>query len=87
MIASEPTSTDMPTDENPLSASQKLVLRMLAAGLTNKQVARRLDVKDSAVAMRVNRAMKTLGTHTPTQTVLVAWVRGFLRDVQPLTRR
>lgn len=66
------------SDENPLTPSEVETLRMLAGGLTNKQIAARERAGSSAIANRIARASVKLGTHTTVQTVVVALCRGYL---------
>jgi DNA-binding CsgD family transcriptional regulator len=68
----------MDPDENPLIEHEIQTLRMLAGGLTNRQIATREGVTPTAVANRVARAARKLGTTTKTNTVLVAFARGYL---------
>lgn len=65
---------------NPLSPCEVITLQMLAAGLTTKQIATREHVGGSAVTNRMSRAARKLGTTTATNTVLVAYRRGYLSD-------
>lgn len=73
-------------DECPLSVNEIETLRMLAAGLTTSQIARRLMLGPTAITNRVSRAARKLGTTTTVNTVLVAFRRGYLAE-SPYARR
>lgn len=73
-------------DNCPLTAIEIETLRMLAAGLTVRQIARRHLVGPTSITNRVSRAAKKLGTSTTVNTVLVAFRRGYLSN-SPYSRR
>lgn len=68
---------------NPLSTSEVQALRMLAVGLTTRQIADRLKLSPTSITNRVSRAARKLGTTTAVNTVLVAHCRGYLRVAVP----
>lgn len=78
-MASEP-------EPNPLTAKEIETLRMLAGGLTPKQIAAREYAGGTAVSNRIARAAVKLGTKTTTHTVVVALCRGYLKT-SPYARR
>jgi DNA-binding NarL/FixJ family response regulator len=72
--------------ECPLTPVEIQALRLLAAGLTHQEIAERENVGSTAITNRVTRAGRKLGTVTPTQTVVVALCRGYLKK-SPYARR
>lgn len=64
-----------------LSHDQLLVLRMLAAGLQQQEIADRLVMSKTGVGSRVQRAVVVLGARTTTQAVYLATRRGLLDNV------
>lgn len=64
--------------ENPLTPTEVQALRMLAEGLTTRQIAGRLHRSPTSITNRVSRAARKLGTTTTVNTVLVAYRRGYL---------
>lgn len=54
------------------------VLRLIAEGLTNRQIARRLTVSLSTVKTHVNNVFAKLGTASRTETVIAATARRLL---------
>lgn len=70
----------MAEPSNPLSRSEREALRMLAAGLTVRQIAARLHLSPTSITNRVSRAARRLGTTTTVNTVLVAYRRGYLAE-------
>jgi DNA-binding NarL/FixJ family response regulator len=61
-----------------LSAREREVLRLVADGLSNKQIARRLDIAERTVKFHVNSAMTKLGAENRAQAVAVAVRRRLL---------
>ena len=51
------------TNETDLTARQKEVLRLLAAGKSNKQIASALGISEGTVKAHVNAAFRALGVH------------------------
>jgi DNA-binding NarL/FixJ family response regulator len=64
-----------------LNGDQILVLRMLAAGLQQQEIAARLVMSKTGVAARVHRAVLVLGARTTAQAVYLAARRGLLDNV------
>ena len=62
----------------PLTPRQGEVLRHVARGLTDKQIARTLDLSPRTVEMHVARALDALGCHTRAEAVHLATQRGWL---------
>jgi len=61
-----------------LSARERDVLRFVADGLSNKQIARRLEITERTVKYHVNSAMTKLGADNRAQAVAVAVRRRIL---------
>lgn len=64
-----------------LSAREEEVLRLVAEGLTNKQIARRLIITESTVKTHVTSLLNKLGVDSRAQAVAVAAHQGFLETV------
>jgi DNA-binding NarL/FixJ family response regulator len=54
------------------------VLKLLAEGLPNKQIADRLDISDHTVKFHVNGLLRKLGAHSRTEAVTVATRSGLI---------
>ena len=54
------------------------VLKLLAEGLPNKQIAHRLDISDHTVKFQVNGLLRKLGAHSRTEAVTVATRSGLI---------
>lgn len=63
-----------------LTQRQRQVLRLVAAGRTDKQVARELDLSPRTVEMHVAGALRSLGCATRAEAVHAASQRGLLHD-------
>lgn len=61
-----------------LSAREREVLRLVADGLSNKQIGRRLEIAERTVKFHVNSAMTKLGADNRAQAVAVAVRRRLL---------
>ncbi len=62
-------------DESPLdrlTQRQREVLRLIAAGMTNKAISRRLGVTENTVKVHITSILKTLGVNNRTQAVISA---------------
>jgi DNA-binding NarL/FixJ family response regulator len=57
---------------DPLTAREQDVLALLAAGLTNKEIASRLGITDHTVKFHVNAILAKLGAETRTEAVVHA---------------
>ncbi|UXY26802.1 response regulator transcription factor [Streptomyces sp. HUAS TT20] len=62
-----------------LTGREKEVLRQLAAGLTNAEIARRMEVGPATVKTHVAAVLAKTGTRDRTQAVIAAYEAGFLR--------
>lgn len=63
---------------NPLSPRELDVLALIAVGCGNPEVGRRLGLGPETVKSYLSNAMRKLGTHSRTETVVVARRAGFL---------
>ncbi len=55
-----------------LTPRQREVLRLIAAGMTNKSIAQQLDVTENTVKVHITSILKTLGVSNRTQAVITA---------------
>lgn len=62
-----------------LTGREREVLVLVAAGLTNDGIARRLEVSPLTVKTHVNRAMSKLGARDRAQLVVIAYESGLVR--------
>jgi two-component system, NarL family, nitrate/nitrite response regulator NarL len=62
----------------PLTAREREVLRFLASGQTNKEIAQRLGVTDHTIKFHVNGILGKLGAATRTEAVVEAARRGII---------
>jgi Response regulator containing a CheY-like receiver domain and an HTH DNA-binding domain len=62
----------------PLTVREREVLRLLANGLTNKEIAQRLGVTDHTIKFHVNGILGKLGAATRTEAVVEAARRGII---------
>lgn len=67
-----PPSAGKPGDPSPLSPRELEVAVLVARGLTNKEVARRLAIKEQTVGRHLENINKELGIHSRVQ--LTNWV-------------
>jgi LuxR family maltose regulon positive regulatory protein len=65
---------------DPLSARELEILRMIATGLSNEEIAAILVVAVSTVKTHINSLYSKLGTHRRTQAVAIARELGVLVD-------
>lgn len=73
----EPGETAQPLLEE-LTAREGEVLQLLAAGLSNKAIARRLGISEHTVKFHVAAIMSKLGTHSRTETLARAARAGLI---------
>lgn len=75
-LADDPAPVAVPTTqawaELPLTPRQKGVLELLARGMSNKEIARELNVSVDTVKDHVAAVLKALGASSRTQAVLIA---------------
>ncbi|MFC8589605.1 response regulator transcription factor, partial [Streptomyces sp. NPDC057217] len=62
-----------------LTAREREVLVLVAGGLSNDEIGRRLDVSPLTVKTHVNRAMAKLGARDRAQLVVTAYESGLVR--------
>jgi len=72
------TSATAPQSE--LTDREQAVLRLVASGLANKQIAKRLGIRESTVKAHLSRAFQRLGVTDRTSAAL--WVRAHLPEEQ-----
>jgi two-component system, NarL family, response regulator len=66
-------------NERPLTEREADVLRLLATGLANKQIAAKLKVTDGTVKTHVNNLLQKLGAAGRTEATAVAIRRGLVK--------
>ncbi|MCT7356796.1 response regulator transcription factor [Streptomyces sp. 15-116A] len=75
-----PTAPAPPAWVARLTARESEVLRHMAAGLTNAEIARRMEVGPATVKTHVASVLAKTGARDRTQAVIAAYEAGFLRD-------
>jgi DNA-binding CsgD family transcriptional regulator len=70
--------TSVTTTDQPLTARQIEVLVLVAEGLTNGQIGRKLGITEDAAKQRTTRICERLGVNSRAAAVNVAWERGIL---------
>lgn len=63
-----------------LTEAELVVYRHLCAGLSIREIARRLYVSESGVSMRILRGARRLGARNTAQAVHIATARGLLQE-------
>jgi two-component system, NarL family, nitrate/nitrite response regulator NarL len=71
-------SPDLPTDFEALTPREQQVLSLLAEGLTNRGIARRLNISDHTVKFHVNAILGKLGAESRTDAVVRATRAGLI---------
>ncbi len=74
MTSSEPTpkNLDAPDPQVSLTRRERDILRLLAQGLSNKEIAAQLHLSEKTIKNRVSEILSKLGLHNRTQAAL--WV-------------
>jgi DNA-binding NarL/FixJ family response regulator len=78
MLAHEPAEDTVTTDAEALTAREIQVLELLAEGLSNKGIGRRLDISDQTVKFHVAAITGKLGAANRTEAVRRAVRRGLI---------
>jgi DNA-binding CsgD family transcriptional regulator len=78
-------SRDLETDPAPLlTRQQRVVIELVAAGLANRQIARRIGLSSQAVAYHVTRVMRGFGVENRAALVAKAYhTKTLCRDCWP----
>jgi len=71
-------TTRVNQDDTPLTERQTEVLRLIAEGCSNKEIARRLDLSENTVKIHVSAVFRALGVNNRTQAAVVARQKGVL---------
>ena len=64
--------------EPPFTDREREVTRLIASGLTNREIGRRIFVSESTAKFHVRNVMRKLGVHSRAQVVYAAGKRGLL---------
>lgn len=72
-----------PTTEPALTERQREVLRLLVEGLTNKEIAQRMEIALATVKNHVHGLLARLGTHRRQDAVRAAYLAGVVDDFLP----
>lgn len=78
MLAHETGDHTASIDAEPLTARETQVLELLAEGLSNKGIGRRLDISDQTVKFHVAAVIGKLGAANRTEAVRLAARRGLI---------
>jgi DNA-binding NarL/FixJ family response regulator len=73
--ASEPASSVTPGEDLPLTARELEILKLVAAGFTNGDIARRLWVTEQTVKFHLRNVYRKLGVSNRTQASHIAYVK------------
>jgi DNA-binding NarL/FixJ family response regulator len=74
--AAAPATPALPIDEVPLTARELEILKLVAAGFTNGDIARRLWVTEQTVKFHLRNVYRKLHVTNRTQATRIAFVRG-----------
>jgi DNA-binding NarL/FixJ family response regulator len=69
-----------------LTDREREVLALVAAGLSNDEIAQHLVVSPATTKTHINRAMTKLGAHDRAQLVIIAYETGLVRPPEPAAR-
>jgi DNA-binding CsgD family transcriptional regulator len=70
---------------SPLSTIEEELLRLAAAGCSNRTIATRVFLSENTVKFHLRRIYRQLGVHTRTEAAVAATSRGWLRGERPLS--
>jgi DNA-binding NarL/FixJ family response regulator len=76
-IATDERFVQEPLTEH-LTARETVVLRLMASGLGNKEIASRLDISEHTVKFHVSSVLAKLGAASRTEAVTIGIVRGLV---------
>ncbi|HWG26467.1 response regulator transcription factor [Actinospica sp.] len=76
---SEPRWRERPELLSPLTPREREILALVAGGLTNDGISRRLSLSPHTVKTHINRAMAKLGVSERAQLVVIAYESGLVR--------
>jgi DNA-binding NarL/FixJ family response regulator len=79
LVSPEPGPLQSPAQLNGLTDREREVLALVAAGLSNDEIAERLYVSPLTAKTHVNRAMTKLGARDRAQLVVIAYQSGLVR--------
>lgn len=82
----EDQAATVPAQLNTLTEREREVLVLVAAGLSNDEIAERLVVSPLTAKTHVNRAMAKLGARDRAQLVVIAYQSGLVRPSEPPSR-
>jgi DNA-binding CsgD family transcriptional regulator len=80
----QPTLSQPPSaTEPPLTKRERQILRSIAGGLPNKEVARKLGVSLPTVRNHVHNILEKLGVHSKLEAISLAFGKGWIRPEGP----
>jgi DNA-binding CsgD family transcriptional regulator len=74
-----------PAASSVLTPREQEVMRLVAQGLTNRQVGRRLFISEKTASVHVSNVLAKLGAGSRTEAVAIVHRRGLLADAEPAT--